>query len=250
MAKNFIQKFKNLKLICIYRNEQSIKHLKKNKIIFIKKNKISSKFLVNIVNKYSINTVINFISNNDNSHSKNLNYLKIINENFFSHLKILDALRDKNITFIYFDSTEKNKKDLSAYKLSKRLVEISYEFYSKQYNLKTIQIVLPTVFGKNDLNFKRLIPYLSKQLYFQKKIKLKKQKNTIKFCFVDDVIDNIFSSIINHKTKKIKTYKKTVNSILNILSNNNQNKNRVDYKIKKISNWYIKYLEKNKLEAF
>ena len=207
LAQNYINFDKKNKLTCLVRNKKNL--IKKKNVSYINSNIISKKLLKKIILEYKINTILNFVSNNNNSLDKDLDNYKIFSDNVITSLKILEIIKFLNIKYICFDSFERKKNKNSAYILAKKVISDVNNFYEAKYNIKIISVVLPTVIGKFDTNKNRIIPFLSENN------KLKKPNYTIVFAFAEDIVNSIKNNIENNKKIKFKIYKKKASFFLN-----------------------------------
>lgn len=206
--------------------------------------KFNTKRLKRIFKNHLIEIIINFTSNNNNSTSRFTKDSQVVLENISFHLEVLEFIKEKNISIIYFDSFEKYNSKNSSYKLSKKILENIYNFYRKKYKINVKKVLLPTVIGINDLNFNRLVPYLLKKILINKKISIKKQKKII-FTFVDNVIfkiDNIVSN--SKKNLLLKKYEKKVGYFYSEFKKIHHNKKYQNKKFLYIYNWYKDYFKK------
>ena len=117
LAQNYINFDKKNKLTCLVRNKKNL--IKKKNVSYINSNIISKKLLKKIILKYKINTILNFVSNNNNSLDKDLDNYKIFSDNVITSLKILEIIKFFNIKYICFDSFERKNKN-SVYILAKK----------------------------------------------------------------------------------------------------------------------------------
>ena len=204
IAKNYINYDDYNHLICVTR---------KNKNDLIKKSNTTYKYIdhlnvnkiKNLVVKNKIGIIINFISNNNNKIDINIDDLKIINDNTFPALQILEAIKNTRIKYVCFDSFEKKKNKKTAYKLSKIILSEIYKYYSSKYKIKIKKINLPTVLGKFDKNKSRLLPYIFKNN------KPNYPKSLIRFIFAGNLVRCIKNNINFNKKIKLKIYKKKAN---------------------------------------
>ena len=201
LAQNYIKFDNSNKLFCINKSKKVNLIKKKNATYKIVKN-LSVRSIRNLVAENKIDIIINFISNNNNKFDRKNDNVKIFKDNILPSLKIIEAIKNYIIKYIYFDSREINKKKNTIYKLSKKVLSQLNEYYKKKYKIKIVKIILPTVLGKYDKNNQRLLPLISrnKKLLFPNKI--------VNFSFADDVVTNIRGHINNGKKIKIKLYKK------------------------------------------
>ena len=105
------------------------------------------------------------------------------------------------------------------------------------------------MFGENDLNFQRVIPFFVKNIIFKKKIFIKKKKK-IKFIYIDDLL-----KVLGDDKKKLSyPYFISVNKLkIKILNLINLKKNLqkdnfkelFDFNLYKTINWYKSYFKKN-----
>ena len=78
------------------------------------------------------------------------------------------------------------------------------------------------MFGENDLNFNRIIPFLVKNIFFKKKFLIKKKQNKITFIYIDDLLN----VIVDDRKKLRNTYlisihelKIKISNFMNLISN-------------------------------
>ncbi len=238
IAKNFVKKF----------------HKNFNFFFFKKKfnNNSKKKFIINLlkfINQNKIKFIINFAANNNNSIYEK-NFKKIYNANFYLPLTLLEISRKKKIFLILFLSKDiyKSKKINSFYSISKVMLKSCIENINYYNRLKIFDI--ESIYGPDDLNFRRIIPAICLKIlspnHKNLKINLKKKK----LIYVDKIIDKIFLSFKNKSTNKYITIKSkiyNIKSIYNYLMKKNLLKTVSIKKYKSFETtlfWYKKYLTK------
>ena len=220
LAQNYIKFDNNNKLFCVNKSKK-VHLIKKNNATYKIVKNLTVKSIRNLVIENKIDIIINFISNNNNKFDTKNDNIKIFKDNILPSLKIVEAMKDCKIKYIYFDSHEINKKKNTIYKLSKRILSQLNEYYKKKYKVKIVKISLPTVLGKYDRNSKRLLPLISRN----KKLLFPNQN--VNFSFADDVVASIRRHINNGKKIKIRLYKKKASYFENQLQKL-RNKEKID----------------------
>jgi nucleoside-diphosphate-sugar epimerase len=208
LAQNYIKFDDNNKLFCINKSKK-VGLIKKNNAKYKVVKNLSVRSIKSLVIENEIDIIINFISNNNNKFDRKNDNIKIFKDNILPSLKIVEAMKNQTIKYIYFDSHEVNKKKNTIYKLSKKMLSQLNEYFKKKYKIKIIKISLPTVLGKYDRNNKRLLPLISKN----KKLLFPDQ--SVNFSFADDVVASIRRHVNDTKKIKIKLYKKKANYFIN-----------------------------------
>ena len=142
-----------------------------------------------MINLRNYDKIIICASNNNNGGNLNKNNnIDIFSKNTCILLNVLENIKyNKKVEVINFSSTEIKKKKETMYSISKKANYILCNFYKTNYNLKIKNLIIPNVFGENDLNFQRVIPFFVKNIIFKKKIFIKKKKK-IKFIYIDDLL--------------------------------------------------------------
>ncbi len=238
IAKNFIKKFN--------RNF--------NFFIFKKKfnNNNKKKFIINLlkfINQNKIKFVINFAANNNNSiYAKN--FKEIYNINFYLPLTLLEVCHKEKIFLTLFMSKDiyKSKGINSIYSISKIMLKSCIENTNYSNRLKVFDI--ESIFGPDDLNFRRIIPAICLKILSPNHNKLKINLKKKKLIYVDKLINKIFLSFDAKSTNKFITIKSKIykiKSIYNYLIKINLSETASIKKYKffeKTFFWYKKYLKK------
>jgi nucleoside-diphosphate-sugar epimerase len=248
VAKNIIAEIPFRKIICVQKRKYNI--LKRNNLKYYFFNLMQIKNLKRIISKNRLDKVIICSSNNNNCNNLSNDNINIFFQNTNILLNVLESLKfKKKIQIINFTSTEVSKKNSSMYSLAKETNDRLCEFYKSNYSLKINNIILPNLFGKNDLNFNRIIPLLIKKIFFKKKIILKNYSKKLKFMFVE----SLFEIIISSKKRINSTYLISINQLIKRINylirlNNNVEKNNFkstfDYQLYQTIIWYKNYFKK------
>lgn len=248
IAKNIITQVPFKQIVCIQKKKKNTIKKKNLKYYFFNLN--SSAKLINVIKKYNFDKVIICASNNNNSINLKNNNSEIFLNNTNVLLNSLECFKfHKKIEIITFTSTEVQKKNKSIYSIAKKTNDELCKFYKSSYGLKIKNVVLSNLFGKNDLNFNRIIPSLIRNALLKKKIILKNYYKKLQFIHISQVL-----KVLTSKSKYIKkTHLISVNQIKNKilffmklndgLSKKNFN-NSFEYYLYETINWYIKYLKK------
>jgi nucleoside-diphosphate-sugar epimerase len=249
IAKNIISKIYFKKIYCVQK-KKTYKHSAKN-IKYYYFDLLDQRKLKIIINLRNYDKIIICASNNNNSSNLNKNNnIDIFSQNTCILLNVLENIKyNKKVEVINFSSTEIKKKKETIYSISKKVNYILCNFYKTNYNLKIKNLIIPNVFGENDLNFQRVIPFFVKNIILKKKIFIKKKKK-IKFIYIDDLL----KVLVDDKKKLFNTYFISVNKLkINILNLINLKKNLekdnfkelFDFNLYKTINWYKWYFKKN-----
>ena len=249
IAKNIISKIYFKKIYCVQK-KKTYKHSAKN-IKYYYFDLLDQRKLKIIINLRNYDKIIICASNNNNSSNLNKNNnIDIFSQNTCILLNVLENIKyNKKVEFINFSSTEIKQKKETIYSISKKVNYILCNFYKTNYNLKIKNLIIPNVFGENDLNFQRVIPFFVKNIILKKKIFIKKKKK-IKFIYIDDLL----KVLVDDKKKLFNTYFISVNKLkINILNLINLKKNLekdnfkelFDFNLYKTINWYKWYFKKN-----
>jgi nucleoside-diphosphate-sugar epimerase len=135
------------------------------------------------------------------------------------------------------------------YSISKKINYQLCNFYNSNYNLKIKHLNLPNVFGENDLNFNRIIPFLVKIIFFKKKFLIKKKRNKITFIYIDDLL----KVLVDDRKKLRNTYlisihelKIKIGNFMNLKENLQRNNFEYlfDFNLYKTIEWYKCYFKK------
>ena len=204
LAQNYINCDNYNDLICLVRAKKKSLITKSNATYKIVNN-LSINKIKNILANNKIEIIIDFISNNNNKIDINIDNFKIIRDNTFIALQILESIKNKNINYICFDSFEKKKRKETAYKLSKIILSEIYAYYKSKYSVKIVKLNLPTVLGKFDKSKSRLLPNIFKNH------KPTHPKDLITFIFADHLVVSIKNNLNFNKKIKLKIYKKKAN---------------------------------------
>ncbi len=246
-AKNIVSKILFKKIYCVQK-KKTYRHSKKN-VKYYYFDLLDQRKLKIIINLRNYDKIIICASNNNNSSNLNKNNINIFSQNTCILLNVLENIKyKKKVEVINFSSTEIKKKKETIYSISKKVNYILCNFYKTNYNLKIKNLILPNVFGENDLNFERIIPFFVKNIILKKKIFIKKKEKKIKFIYIDDLL-----KVLVDEKKLTNTYFITVNKlktkILNLinLKKNLQKdyfKELFDFNLYKTINWYKWYFKK------
>lgn len=238
IAKNFVKKF----------------YTKCNFFIFKKKfnNDNKKKFIINLlkfINQNKIKFIINFAANNNNSiYAKN--FKEIYNINFYLPLALLEVCHKEKVSLVLFLSKDiyKSKGINSIYSISKIMLKSCIENINYSNRLKIFDI--ESIFGPDDLNFRRIIPAMCLKILSPNHKKLKINLKKKKLIYVDKIINKIFLSFETKSINKFITIKSkiyNIKSIYNYLIKKNLSKTVSIKKYKffeKTFFWYKKYLTK------
>lgn len=251
IGKNIISEIPFRKIFCLQQSKK--KRIKKKNLEYFYLDLLDSVALKRAISKHYYDKVIICASNNNNSLNSNNNNIDIFNQNTIILLNVLESLKfNKKVKIINFSSTEISKRRDSIYSVSKKSNNLICKFYASNYGLKINNLVMSNVFGSNDLNFNRIIPFLIKNILSKKKIILKKNKEKIKFIYIDDLL----KALIYNKQNMICNYSVSVNVLkkkilyLIKLKNNLKKtnfKNLFDFNLYKTINWYKDYFNIIKL---
>lgn len=251
IGKNIISEISFRKIFCIQQSKE--KRIKKKNLQYFYLNLLDSVALKRVISKCFYDKVIICASNNNNSINLSNNNIDIFHQNTTILLNVLESLKfNKKVKIISFSSTEVLKKRSSIYSVSKKSNNLICKFYTSNYGLKINNLVITNVFGGNDLNFNRIIPFLIKNILFKKKIILKKKKNKIKFIYIDDLL----KAVINNKQSMIYNYSVSIEvlnkKILYLVKlkkdlKKTNFKNSFDFYLYKTVNWYKDYFSTIKL---
>ena len=240
LAKNFVYNYESKYNLFFFGKYFKQKNIFEKKIIkFIKKNKITH--------------IINFAACNDNSLFNN-NSKEIFNSNFSLPVALLEISNNLNLDIFLFLSKEIDKNDTkfdNFYSLSKNLLFEYVRYFNNKNRIRIINI--DSVYGPFDLNSKRLIPAIIKNILKNKNnnsVNLKQNKN---MTYVGDII-KILGQLITSKKKniykKIKSTKFCVGSIYSFLKkyhlHNSYDKIKNYKSFIETYNWYLKYYGKTK----
>lgn len=248
IAKNIISKIPFKKIYCVQK-KKTYRHNAKN-LKYYYFDLLDQRKLKNIINLRDYDKIIICASNNNNSSNLNKNNIDIFSQNACILLNVLENIKyKKKVEVINFSSTEIKKKKETIYSISKKTNYMICNFYKTNYNLKIKNLILPNVFGDNDINFKRIIPFFVKSIILKKKIFIKKKKKKIKFIYIDDLL----KVLVDDKKKLSNTYFISVNKLkIKILNLINLKKNLqehnfkelFDFNLYKTIDWYKWYFKK------
>ena len=248
IAKNIISKIPFKKIYCVQK-KKTYRHRAKN-LKYYYFDLLDQRKLKTIINSQNYDKIIICASNNNNSYNLNKNNINIFSQNTFILLNVLENIKyKKKVEVINFSSTEIEKKKETIYSISKKTNHMLCNFYKTNYNLKIKNLILPNVFGENDLNFERIIPFFVKNIILKKKILINNKEKKIKFIYIDDVL-----KVLVDKKKKIhNSYFITVNklkikisNLINLKKNLQKDKFKelFDFNLYKTICWYKWYLKK------
>ena len=248
IAKNIISKIFFKKIYCVQKKKTKQFNKKNSKYFYF--DLLDHRKLKNVIDMYDYDKIILCASNNNNSNNLNKNNIDIFSENTNILLNVLELLKyKKKIKIVNFSSIEIKKKKQSMYSISKKINYQLCNFYNTNYNLKIKNLNLPNVFGENDLNFNRIIPFLVKNIFFKKKFLIKKKKNKITFIYIDDLL----KVLVDDRKKLRNTYlisihelKIKISNFMNLKENLQRNnfKYHFDFNLYKTINWYKCYFKK------
>lgn len=183
-----------------------------NKIKFIKKD-ICTVNIDSIIKEYSIDMVYHLAAQISviNSIKDPIND---INNNIITTIKILESCKKNNVKKFIFSSSggailnnNNNRKPLSPYGINKNIVKDYLDYYSYNYNMTCIEVLLSNVYGENQ-NDKRencaAIPLFINKILNNEKISLYNNGENIRdYIYVKDVVD-IFIKLLDYdKTDSI-----------------------------------------------
>ena len=232
LAQNFINLDNKNKILGIIRNSNN-KLIKKENVNYLLTKSFEVKKLHKIVNKFKPNILINFISNNNNSKKLEINNQKIIHDNVFPFLNILESVKELKLKIISFGSIETMKKEQSAYKLAKILQNKINNFYKDKYKLNITTIILPTIIGEFEKKQNRFL-----KLIINKK-RIKNKEKVITFSFARDVITSLNNFINLNKKISLLIYKKKINYFINFKKIKKKNTfNEFEKKLSIVFNFY------------
>jgi nucleoside-diphosphate-sugar epimerase len=164
----------------------------------------------------------------------------MIDANVLGTLNLLEASKESMIDlfvntsscFVYKESKNKLKEDdelkpLNLYALTKIYAEQACSLFTEKYDLKTVTFRLFPPYGPAD-NERRLIPYVLKNLFENKSIKLTTGKQKWDFTYVDDIVNAYYKllslpkfpqkhEIFNIGTGKAVSVREVVSKIKDIL---------------------------------
>ena len=109
--------------------------------------------------------------------------------------------------------------------------------------------MLPNLFGKNDLNFNRIVPWLIKSAIFKKNVVLNNYSRKLQFIYIDEVL-KIITSNSNYIKKKnlisISQIKNKIYSLLKLKTGLDKKKfnNSFEFDLYRTIDWYIRYFKK------
>jgi nucleoside-diphosphate-sugar epimerase len=248
IGKNIITEVPFKQIICIQKKKQNIVKKKNLKYYFF--NLHSSKELIKVITKYNFDKIIICASNNNNSKNLKNNNSEIFFNNTNVLLNTLECVKfKKKIEIINFTSTEVQKKKKSIYSIAKKTNDELCKFYKDSYGLKIKNLVLSNLFGKNDLNFNRIIPSLIRNIFLKRKIILNNHSIKLQFIHINQVLKVITNKSKYIKKKKLISVNQIKNKILYLmklkkgLSKKNFD-NSFEYNLYETINWYIKYFKK------
>jgi nucleoside-diphosphate-sugar epimerase len=243
IGKNIIAKIPYKKIVCVQLKKNEISNKKNLKYYFY--DLLDYKKIKRIINQYKFDIVIICAANNNNSLNLYNKNIDIFQQNTNILLNILECCKfKKKIQIINFTSTETLKKNNSIYSIAKRANNELCQFYQKNYNLKIKNLILPNLFGQNDLNFNRIIPMLIKNFLLKKKIIIRNYSIKLKLVFIDSLLEMLINQkkycsnkiALNQIIKKIK--------YLNNSFNSNFFKSTFDYQLYQTLIWYKNYFKK------
>ena len=248
IGKNIITEIPFKQIVCIQKKKQNI--IKKKNLKYYFFNLHSFKDLIKVIKKYNFDKVIICASNNNNSKDLKNNNSEIFFNNTNVLLNTLECIKfQKKIEIINFTSTEVQKKNKSIYSIAKKTNDELCKFYEDSYGLKIKNLVLSNLFGKNDLNFNRIIPSLIKNTLFKKKIILNNYSKKLQFIHISQVLKVITNKSKYIKKKHLISVNQIKNKILSLMKlkkglSKKDFDNSFEYNLYETINWYIKYLKK------
>ncbi|MBD1140761.1 NAD-dependent epimerase/dehydratase family protein [Pelagibacterales bacterium SAG-MED39] len=237
IAKNFINDF-GYKFNLFY--------LKK---YFKRKDKNFPKVLKLFIKKNSINVILNFAANNDNSY-KNENFEKILESNFYLPITLINISNFFKIPLFIFLSKDmyKENKIKNFYSLSKGMLKTFIN--NSKFSCKLRLLNIDSLYGPYDLKKNRIFPSIFHNLYNKNKIKI--NLNQIKnFTYVKDLNKILFNLIFKKKQfiyKEIKSEKINITSVYRLFKKNKfynlSKKNSKYHALFLTREWYKKYYGK------
>ena len=254
LGKNIISEIPYKKIICIQRNKKNIIRKKNLKYYFLDL-KLFKK-LKKIINDNIFDKVIICCADNNNSINLHNNNIKIFNNNTNILLNIFECLKfKKKIEILNFTSSEVLKKKITIYSISKNTNNKLCEFYKKNYKLKIKNIILTNVFGGNDLNFNRIVPFLIRCAIFNKKIILKNSSYKLKLIYIENLL-KILTLKLNNKyfnhSITILGLKKKILYIMKLKKNKRKKiyfkKDTLNFYLLNTISWYEIYFNKNNIK--
>jgi nucleoside-diphosphate-sugar epimerase len=196
-----------------------IKLFSKKQILIWPKKKVNNMNYINFVKfikKNNISIIINFISDNNND-INNYDLVESFNSNSLLNLFLLEIiLKEKlNIKLMLFSSFEARKikkNEISIYGINKKYIEniINFMPNNKRKFIKLVKI--NSVFGPGDKNLDRVMPFLLRQIIFNKKLNLKIDYKY--FIRVDHLCNSLINFLYNDKQVLILKGKKYKLSLL------------------------------------
>ena len=181
-----------------------------NKIKFIKEDIITTN-IDSIIEEYSIDMIYHLAAQISviNSIEDPIND---INNNVLTTIKLLESCKKNNVKKFIFSSSggailnNNNRKPLSPYGINKNVIKDYLDYYSNNYNIKCIEVLLSNVYGENQ-NDKRDCPaiplFINKILNNETITLYNNGKNIRDYIYVKDVVD-IFITLLDYdKTDSI-----------------------------------------------
>lgn len=175
-----------------------------NKIKFIKKD-IYTTNIDSIIEEYSIDVIYHLaaqISVNNSIEDP----VNDINNNVIATVKLLESCKKNNVKKFIFSSSggailsNNNRKPLSPYGINKNVIKNYLDYYSNNYNINCLEVLLSNVYGEkqNDKKSSPVIPLFINKILNNETITLYNNgKNIRDYIYIKDVVD-IFIKLLDY----------------------------------------------------
>lgn len=175
-----------------------------NKIKFIKKD-IYTTNIDSIIEEYSIDVIYHLaaqISVNNSIEDP----VNDINNNVIATVKLLESCKKNNVKKFIFSSSggailsNNNRKPLSPYGINKNVIKNYLDYYSNNYNINCLEVLLSNVYGEkqNDKKNSPVIPLFINKILNNETITLYNNgKNIRDYIYIKDVVD-IFIKLLDY----------------------------------------------------